>query len=425
VTKSTAPKPLHVVLLNQAFHPDVVATAQMGTDLARALAARGHRVTAVASRSMYGQAGAALPPREHLDAPPGRIDIRRVGSSLFGKSSTAKRVLDFGLFYARAVWALLVLPRPDVVVAFTTPPYIALGGLLCRWLRGSRNVQWVMDLYPDVAVAGGLVRERSLTHRLLEWVSRWLMRRSDANVVLGRCMRARVLAKGVPETRVRLIPVWSDLAGLTPIAPGANPLRSTYAPAGEFVVMYSGNFGLAHDSATLLDAMQRLRDERGLRFVFVGGGKRRGEIEAFMRTNALPNAAWHEYQPRERLGESLAAGDAHLVSVGRGWEGLIVPSKLYGILAVGRPVLFVGPRESEVARVLDETGAGLCVEPGDGEGLARAIRALRDHPARRAALGEAALRAASAYTAGEACRQWAELLEAPAPARARAEVRPA
>jgi colanic acid biosynthesis glycosyl transferase WcaI len=406
---------MHVLLLNQAFHPDVVATAQHGKDLADELVRRGHRVTAVASRSIYGQSGAVLPKHELVQVAGGTspITIRRVGASIFGKAGYAARIADFGLFYVLAFWKVLTGDRPDVVVCFTTPPFIGLVGIVNRWIRGSKAVYWVMDLYPDLPVACGVMKPAGFVTGFFERVNRFILRNSDVSVVLGRCMRDRVLAKGAPEARVRTISIWSDTDGMDPIAPADNPVRAAMGiPPGDVVVMYSGNFGIGHDARTICGAMARLRNEPGLRFEFVGGGKRRAEVEKFITEQGLTNARWHPYAPRDKLGPSLAAGDIHLISLKEGVEGIMVPSKLMGIMAVGRASIFVGNPTSEVARVLTETQSGLVVREGDDEGLASAIRQLRNDPTLRATMGENARRALHGrYDSATACRTWVELLE--------------
>lgn len=404
---------LRVVLLNQPFFPDVVATAQMAKDLADELASRGHQVIAVASRSIYGESGASLPPREAVPVPKGpAIDVRRVGWSVFGKKGVAARLADFGLFYLLSLVEVLSLPRPDVVVSFTTPPLIGFVGLVSRFFRGSKAVHWVMDLYPDVPVACGMMSPTGPLTRVVEWFSRQLLHRSDVNVVLGRCMESRVLGKGVAASRVARIPVWADLEGLEPTPHEGNPFRARWAAGGEFVVMYSGNFGLGHDAATILDAALRLKDRKDIRFVFVGGGKRRAEVEAFASKHGLTTVSWHGYQARADLGRSLSAGDVHLISLREGAEGAIVPSKMFGIMAVGRPALFVGHPSSEIARVITEAECGVCVREGEGEKLAQAILTLKDDPALREAMGARARAGITGrYDKATACRQWADLLE--------------
>lgn len=411
---------MHVLLLNQAFYPDIVSTAQMSRDLADTLVRRGHKVTAVASRSIYGSKGAVLPKSDHVDG----IEIRRVGASLFGKSGIAARAADFGLFYLLAAGKVLTGPKPDVVVSFTTPPFIAAVGLLTRLLRGSRAVYWVMDLYPDLPVATDVMDPDSFSTGFFERLNRFVLRHSDADVVLGRCMRDRVIAKGTPGERVHEIPVWADTSGITGIARDDSPYRKEWNLGDAFTVMYSGNFGIGHETGTICRAMLRLRDRADIKFVFVGGGKRREEVEAFIRDNQLANAAWHEYVPRERLGESLAVADVHLISLKEGVEGIMVPSKLFGNMASARPSIFIGHPSSEIARVLEETRSGLCVREGDDAALVDAILELKGNPALAADMGARARRDMQGrFDRDTAAGQFVDLLESltgqkrPSPAR--------
>ena len=409
---------MRVLFINQVFWPDVAATAQHADDLARDLVRRGHDVHVIASRSLYGRKGADLPSSEDRDG----VRVHRVGVSLFGKSSVAARLLDFLLFYALAALKAFTVPRPDVVVSFTTPPFISLLGVALRAFRGCRAVYWLMDLYPDVAVACGVMKERSLATRFFDAVNRFCLRRSDRVVVLGRCMEERVVAKrGVDASRVVRIGVWSDGSEVAPVDRAVNPYREEWGLGDRFVVMYSGNFGLGHDVETMLESAALLDDDDRFRFVFVGGGKKKPRVEAFVRERGLRHAVVADYQPRERLGASLSAADAHIVSVLEGVEGCVVPCKLFGIMAVGRPALFVGSGRSEIARVLEETGSGEVVAQGDAAGLADRIRALQtDHP-RAASMGERGRHALSEVFSREAaCAAWAELLEELAPHRRRA-----
>ncbi|HLO40984.1 MAG TPA: glycosyltransferase family 4 protein [Phycisphaerales bacterium] len=419
---------MHVLLLNQAFYPDVVATAQHGKDLADELVRRGHRVTAVASRSIYGKAGAVLPKREdvHVEGGTRPIRIERVGASIFGKAGYAARIADFALFYILAFSKVISTDRPDVVVSFTTPPFIGLVGIINRIVRGSKAVYWVMDLYPDLPVACGVMKPHGLATRFFEAVNRFILRHSDVDVVLGRCMQDLVLSKSTPAEKVRMISIWSDTDGMDPIEPAANPVRAAMGiPPTDTVVMYSGNFGIGHDAQTICRAMARLQGVPGLRFEFVGGGKRRGEVEKFIAAEKLTNVRWHDYAPREKLGPSLAAGDIHLISLKEGVEGIMVPSKLMGILAVGRPSIFVGNPTSEVARVLTETNSGVVVREDDDAALAEAIKMLAGDPERRRQMGENARRALhGTYDAHTACRHWVELLEEVTGEKPRASLAP-
>ncbi|MGP1346954.1 MAG: glycosyltransferase family 4 protein [Phycisphaerales bacterium] len=416
---------MRVLFINQVFYPDHAATAQHAHDLARHLIAHGHEVQVIASRSIYGEKGAGLPARETVDG----AQVYRVGRSLFGKAGLLARAADFALFYLMATIKAFTIPKADVVVCFTTPPFIALLGWLLRVFRGSRFVYWVMDLYPDLPVACGVMRERALATRLFERLNRFCLRRADRVVVLGRCMHERVMGKGVADddpTRIAHIGVWSDPAEVKPIDRSTNPYREEWSLGDRFVIMYSGNFGLGHDVRTMCDAAALLSDDDRFRFVFAGGGKRKDEVERFVRERSLTNAVLAPYQPRERLDQSLSVADVHLASLRKGVEGIMVPCKLFGIMAAERPTIFIGDPSSELARVLAEHECGVTVNPGDAAQLVAAIRRLAGDPTLAARLGGNARRAlSSAYDRSAACHRWLELLEQVAGAPHRTNTRPA
>ncbi|WP_428387472.1 glycosyltransferase family 4 protein [Mucisphaera sp.] len=395
---------MRVLILNQPFHPDVAATAQHAHDLGRYLVAQGHEVEVVASRSIYGQTGASLARFEVVDG----IRVHRVGVSLFGKRGIAARLADFLLFYVLAGFRVLTLERADVVVTLTTPPFIGLLGAMLRLLRGSRWVYWGMDLYPDVPVALGVMKPDGWLTLGFEALNRWCLRRCDRVVALGRCMKGLIESKGVPGERVNWIGVWAaNPAEAT--EPEASGYRAEWGLSGKFVVMYSGNLGLAHDAETLVAAAERLADRDDLRFVFVGSGKRMAEVSD--RVAALPNGAVYGYQPRERLGELLAAADVHLISQLPAFTGVVVPSKLYGIMAAGRASVFVGPEEAEVAMELKASGCGETLAVGDVDGLVRVIEGLAADRDRCRALGEKAFAASRAkHEAAHRCAAWERVL---------------
>ncbi|MEM9166560.1 MAG: glycosyltransferase family 4 protein [Planctomycetota bacterium] len=410
---------MRALLINQVYWPDVAATAQHADDLAQHLVRHGHEVHVIASRSVYGKKGAALPKREqravlHDDGTPaGSVSIHRVGISLFGKASIAARILDFGLFYFFAALKAFTVKRPDVTVCFTTPPFIALLGWALRLVRRSKFVYWVMDLYPDLPVACGVMKPGSPITRFFEAVNRFCLRRADRAVVLGRCMQDRVLDKGTPADRVIHIGVWSEPSEVAPVARDANTLREHWKLGDRFTVMYSGNFGLGHDVGTMLDAAEQLKDDDRVRFLFVGGGKKKAVVDRVVREKRLKNCVLDDYQPRERLAESLSAGDLHLATLTEGIEGIMVPCKLFGIMAAERPCVFIGHPDSELSRVLAEHNAGFTVRQGDADGLIAIITRLASDHAETQRTGANARRAlAEAYDQRRACERWRELLEA-------------
>ncbi len=400
---------MRVLMINQVFYPDVAATAQHGHDLARYLVSQGHQVTAIASRSLYGQKGAALPAKETVDG----IEIRRVGRSFFGKSSIIARVADFVYFYIAATLRALFLPRHDVVICFTTPPFISLSGRIIRFFKRTKVVYWVMDLYPDAPIAVGVMREKSLASRFLEWVNRSCLKSSDMNVVLGRCMQDRVLAKGVDPSNISLIGVWSDQEEVHPVPRNENTFRKKWDVGDRMLVMYSGNLGFGHDVVTFLESAKSLRNDDRIRFAFVGGGKKKPEVEAYVHEHALEKTCiLAPYQPREELDELLSAADAHLVSLLEGAEGIMVPCKLFGILAAGRPALFIGSNQSEIALVIEENNCGKLVRQGDSESLTKAIVEYAANPEERIAAGDRARSAiVQHHSMQQRCEAWRKLLE--------------
>jgi len=400
---------MRVLLINQTFYPDVAATAQHGHDLARYLVAQGHEVSVIASRSIYGKAGKALPAYEKVDG----IEIHRVGRSIYGKAGLLARSTDFALFYALTALKALEIGRHDVSICFTTPPFISLLGLLLRAMRGTRLVYWVMDLYPDVLIVTGVLNERSIVARVLERINRYALSHADRSVVLGRCMEERVLAKGVARAKVERINVWSDIDEVCPRPRAENEYRREWGVGDRLLVMYSGNFGIGHDVETFANGAARLADRGDVMFAFVGGGKRKSQLIDAMRARGLSAFIEADYQPRERLGELLSAADVHLVSMMPKWSGVMVPSKIYGTLAAERPVIWVGGEDTEAAAVVREAECGFVIAPGDADAFAAAVRRLADDPELRQSMGRRARQAlAERWCAPIAMRRWDALLRA-------------
>jgi colanic acid biosynthesis glycosyl transferase WcaI len=376
---------MRLVILNQFFYPDHSATSQLMTDLAESLVGRGFEVTALAGRGRYN-GGGGLPARGEYEG----VRIERAWSTGFGKGSVVGRLADYLTFYLGAALKLSTLRRHDVVMVLTTPPLISLPALCVCRLRRMKLVALVQDVYPDVAVALGALRERGLTTRLLDALNRLVLRHADRIIVLGECMRERIAEKvgAGADSRIDVIHNWADGEKIVPLAPGEeSPFRQEQGLGGRFVVLFSGNFGRVNEFATVLDAARRLRARTDILFLFVGDGARAAEIEEFARRESLTNVRLLPYQPREALCYSLAAGDAHLVTLAEGLAGLSVPSKAYGILAAGRPVLFVGDLRSDIARLVEEHGCGEVFASEAGERLAQTVAEWADDRTRPAALG--------------------------------------
>ena len=403
---------MRAVFLNRFFHPDHSATSQILTDLAVKLALDGHDIKVIASRSRYDAPDARLPAVDQL----GGIEIRRVWTSRFGRFRLLGRSVDYVTFYLSAAWCLLwTARRGDVVVVKTDPPLLSVVAAPIVWLRGAHLVNWLQDLYPEVAQELGFGRGRlaGIAFKLLRAARNWSLRCAAANVVLGEQMRRRLLGFGIDPARIRIAANWADGSDkpLARFAP--NRIREDWGAQGKFVIAYSGNLGRAHDIATMQAAMESTVGEARILWVFVGGGALYQELQRHVATRGLGNVQFHPYQPRERLDESLAAADVHLVCLQPELEGLIVPSKIYGILAAARPAIFIGALDGEVARILASGDCGETVLPGDGPGLARLVVQLAADPARCAAMGHRA-RALSDRSLRKtpALAHWAGLLQA-------------
>jgi len=318
----------------------------------------------------------------------------------------------------------LEIGRHDVCICLTTPPYIPLLGLVLRSLRGTKLVYWAMDLYPDVLLATGVLHEKSALTWVLESLNRIALSHADRVVVLGRCMEDRVREKGVDLSRVRRIPVWSEIYGEagdavdTASARRENPYRREWSVGDRTLVMYSGNFGIGHDVETFARAAKLLENDDDIMFAFVGGGKRKEELLRAMHAMKLTRFVEADYQPRERLGDLLSAADIHLASMRPGWEGVMVPSKIFGTLGAGRPLVWVGGARSEVASVIRDADCGITVPPGDADGLAAEIRRLARDTALRSEMGARARKTMiERWGVQHALAKWKALLEEIVPSK--------
>jgi glycosyltransferase involved in cell wall biosynthesis len=346
---------VRIIFVNRYFHPDHSATSQMVSDLAFHLASRGHEVEAIASRQRYDEPSARLAPSETV----GGVRITRVATTRFGRTFLGGRAIDYLTFYLTAWLALLT--RRGVVVTMTDPPLMSIVAMFAA----RRRVNWIQDLFPEVAEALGVLRGVGPLRALRDLS----LRTARANVVLGDRMAERVPSRAVVQHN------WADSA-LRPI---------TRDDDNTFVVGYSGNLGRAHDFATITGAMRLLAGEPSIRFVITGGGAQLDSVK--QATNGLTNVAFRPYQPRELLSESLSSADVHLVSLQPELEGLIVPSKIYGILAVARPAIFIGAEDGEVGNMLTKNDCGVVVAPGDSAALARVIRDLASDRTRASQMG--------------------------------------
>lgn len=362
-------KTIRVLLVNQAFYPDVVSTAQYLTDLAVDLAARGCRVTVLAGRRGYAEPHPLYPRREVHRG----VRVIRVWRFQLGRKNRLTRILDALFLNLAFVFRMAFLPRFDRVVALTTPPMVAFSALLFTRLRGGRLVYWMMDLNPDQAITAGWIRKGGIRAITLAAILRIVLKNSDGIVALDRFMKDRVIAKGAAEEKIRVLALWAHSDDLETIPHGQNPFRKKHRLEDKFVVMYSGNLSVCHPLDTLLETALLLRDDPEVVFVFIGGGERVRDVRRFRREHGLANVLYLDYLPRSEIKYSLSAADLHTVVMGEAYAGIVHTCKIYGILEIGRPFVYVGPGESHIGDIMAGTGLGWRVEPGDARGLAAAV----------------------------------------------------
>ena len=401
--------PAPIVFLNRFYAPDHSATAQILTDLAGDLAAHGRDVTVIASRALYGQETGLLPPRETVAG----VRVIRVATPA-RRVGMAGRVMAYALYLLLAPLAVWRIARVGtIIVVKTDPPLLSVPVAIAAQLRGATLVAWLQDLYPEVAVAYGIAVARGPVGRMLRRARDASLRACKRVVVIGTLMAERVAHSGVAPDRIAVIPNWSNDADIVPLPDHSPDLRGAWGIADDaFVLAYSGNLGRAHEYDTLLAAAMRLRARRDIVFLFVGGGHMSEALAARVAASGLTSFRFVPYQPRERLSQSLATGDAHWISLRPDFEGLIVPSKVFGICAAGRAVVAVCAADGELPRLLVPAGAGISVMPGDDAALAAAIAALADDPARTTQMGRAARALLDGgYTRAAAFARWRDLLD--------------
>lgn len=397
---------MHILLLNQYYPPDTAATAKMAATIAETLAAH-HRVTVLAARPSYDPTEFhpyyLLRREQH-----GNLTIERVGATAYPRFRMRGRVANYLSYLALTIPRALVL-RADLILAMTDPPIAGLAGALVAWVRRRPFLYNIRDLYPDMAIGGGILRPGWFT-RVWEWLHRHALRRADRVIVLGEDMRERILAKGVAAERVCIV---RDGAAIPETLPSPDhPVTQQVRCGFPFVLLHAGNLGFSGAWETLLTAARKLQvvAPGHIGLVFVGDGSVRKRLEGALVEEASP-VRWLPFRPASEVPYVLAAGDLHIVTVRRGLQGVVVPSKLYPILAAGRPVLAVAPEESDVSRIVRRTGCGLVADPDDPDAVARAVLTVYQDRTQLAEMGQRAREAAKEYDRVKQLERFRELIE--------------
>src|SRR5512133_1460061 len=364
---STRRKP-RLLVLNQYYWPGVEATAQLLTELCEALVE--DLDVKVVTGQLHGQEE-----QPHRGVRNG-VEIVRVTSTSFERSKLFARASNYATYLTSALFGGLRGPRPDVVLCMTDPPIVANIALLVARRFRVPLVVISQDVFPEIAVQLKRI-ENPVVMSILRGLVGLYLRRADRIVAIGDTMRQRLEEKGAPAERMLVIPNWIDTTRLGPLDKSNHWSRS-WGVDKKFVVMHSGNVGHAQDLDSLIRAATFLRDLDDLRIMIIGMGARHVELVALAELHEVDQVQFLYYQSREVLPQSLSAADVHVVGLAAGLAGYVVPSRLYGILAVGKPVIVAADSDSETAQLVTEVGCGVVVPPGRPELLARAIRDAHD-----------------------------------------------
>lgn len=396
-----------ITFVNRYFYPDHSATAQMLYDLTQRLVAEGFEVGVICSRQLYQDSKAGLLPEENIKG----VKVYRVKTTSFGRNGLVGRAIDYASFYFSAGLKLFQITRSgDVLVAKTDPPLVSVVVGMVAFLRRAKLVNWLQDLFPEVAVHIGAGLPRWMVSPLL-YVRNLTLRMAAANVVIGLIMKERLLKLGVDAKKVHVIENWADGDSIYPKPSSDSQLRAKLGLQQKFVVSYSGNLGRAHEYETFLNAAIALQNDIRLVFLIIGGGAKYTELVEQVRLNRLDNFVFIPYQSRNELSDSLAAGDIHLISLLPNLEGYIVPSKFYGILAAGRPAIVIGDSQGELARIVTNEHCGQSVQLGDSNSLVGAIRKLVENGDLLTDLGRSARDLYDKkYTVTYAAERWSALV---------------
>jgi len=382
---------MKILLLNLYYPPDTSATAKMAHTVVNALSMY-HHVTVLCGRPSYDPTELRAW-RLYQTEREGLALIIRAGSTDFPRFEMKKRVLNYLSYVALEIpWALFA--RCDAIVAMTDPPFQGIVGALVAMLKRRPYVYNIRDLYPDMAIGGSIV-EPGLFVRIWEKLHRWALRRATRVIVLGEDMRARIVAKGVDPSRVVIVRDGAEIPAPNTLLPAPDPevvraIRGNFS----FVLVHAGNLGFYGAWNTLVTAARRLASE-GVGLVFVGDGAQRAEIQA--AAAGAGNIRFLDFFPAGKIPSVLAAADAHIITVKRGLEGVVVPSKMYGILAAGKPIVALAPRETDAVSIGVPRGFAVSADPDKPEEVVSAVRQLVFNANKVKAMGEAARAAAPDY----------------------------
>lgn len=362
----------HLLLISQVYVPDPAAVGQYMADVAEEMVNKGWKVTVLTSNRGYDDPNQIFPASEVVNG----VTIKRLPFSSFGKKSIPTRLIGQSIFCLLALLRGLFLPRVTSILVTTSPPTGGVIGWLISMIRRVPFNFWVMDLNPDQAIAQGVVGPNSLPARVFDFFNRRLLKRASNIIVLDEFMASNVRKKtpGLDE-KIHIIPPWPLEQALESIPKNENPFITEHQLEGKFVLMYSGNHSPVHPLDTFLEAAKELSDDERFVFLFIGGGKGKKAVDDFISSEEPGQVLSLPYQPLEKIKYSLSAADIHLVSMGAPMIGCVHPCKFYGSMSLAKPILYLGPPDSHIGKVIRETGAGWQIDHDNPSELVEVIKA--------------------------------------------------
>ena len=363
------------VIISELYYPEQNATGFFLTGIAEGLVHRPQSVSVLCAQPSYNQRGVKAPKTELHHG----VDIRRCWSTTCDPKQMWGRLLNFATTSLSVGWrSLFSIKRGDKVLVVTNPPLLPFFVRVVCWLKGAKFVLLIHDVYPDVFVPLGLMKSSHPLYRMLSWVNGKLYASADRVVALGRDMERLVEEKSQGGAHVSVIPNWGDVNVITPMPKTENALLQKLNLTDKFVVHYSGNHGRTHDLLSIIEAAKLLEDERDVHFLFIGEGSGKAEVVARAAELELENVTFCTFVDRAELNTSLNAADVSVLAFKKGMAGISVPSRLYNLMAAGKPILGVVDNNSEVADVIREAKLGIAVSPESPRNLAEQILSLRN-----------------------------------------------
>jgi hypothetical protein len=365
---------MRFLIITQVFYPDTVSVSQHISDLAFKLAEEGHAVTVYSSCYPYEEKTHNYIKSEYFKG----VKIERLRQSSFGKSTTLFRILDFFTFYFAISIKLFFVKRKefDIIIGTTVPPLLSFVGILVSKFKEIKFHYWVMDLQPELSITSGLIKRDSFSAKLFTKLGNYIIRNAECIISLDRFMTEYLYSRGAKKNSVKTIAVWPVIDEKYSGSRITNPFRIENSFGDKVVIMYSGNHAYVHQLDTLLEAALILKGNLRFLFVFVGGGVRKKDVSEFKATHQLTNIVQLPFQPRENIHNSLGSSDIQVVILGDGQVGYTHPNKVYGAMYIGKPILYIGPTESHVSDLLNNSKGNISVQHGQSKVLADKIEEL-------------------------------------------------